>query len=101
MFYLCKPHRIKPGLIENNQDRLPAPQSPLELTQTRLLPKSFGVGFNVLITAGPTEEAIDPVRYISNNSSGKMGFYMAEAASALGADVTLIAGPVNLPTPKE
>ena len=90
----------KPGLIENNQDRLPAPQSPLELTQTKLLPKSFGVGFNVLITAGPTEEAIDPVRYISNNSSGKMGFYMAEAASALGADVTLIAGPVNLPTPK-
>ncbi len=53
-----------------------------------------------VITAGPTREAIDPVRYISNHSSGKMGFALAEAAAALGAKVTLIAGPVNLPTPK-
>ena len=53
-----------------------------------------------LITAGPTREAIDPVRYISNYSSGKMGFALAEAAAAIGAKVTLVAGPVNLPTPK-
>lgn len=53
-----------------------------------------------VITAGPTREAIDPVRYISNHSSGKMGFALAEAAAALGAKVTLISGPVNLPTPK-
>lgn len=53
-----------------------------------------------LITAGPTREAIDPVRYISNHSSGKMGFALAEAAAAIGAKVTLVAGPVNLPTPK-
>lgn len=53
-----------------------------------------------LITAGPTREAIDPVRYISNHSSGKMGFALAEAAAATGAKVTLVAGPVNLPTPK-
>lgn len=56
-------------------------------------------GQRVLITAGPTQEAIDPVRYISNHSSGKMGFALAEAAIAAGAKVTLIAGPVHLATP--
>ncbi|MEF1170829.1 bifunctional phosphopantothenoylcysteine decarboxylase/phosphopantothenate--cysteine ligase CoaBC [Vibrio sinaloensis] len=56
-------------------------------------------GKSVVITAGPTREAIDPVRYISNHSSGKMGFALAEAAKQLGAQVTLIAGPVSLPTP--
>ncbi|RDV23946.1 bifunctional phosphopantothenoylcysteine decarboxylase/phosphopantothenate--cysteine ligase CoaBC [Alteromonas aestuariivivens] len=53
----------------------------------------------LLITAGPTREALDPVRYISNHSSGKMGFALAQAAARAGAEVTLIAGPVNLPTP--
>lgn len=53
-------------------------------------------GKKVLITAGPTREAIDPVRYISNHSSGKMGFAIAEAAAAMGANVTLVAGPVSL-----
>ncbi|MBN6071212.1 bifunctional phosphopantothenoylcysteine decarboxylase/phosphopantothenate--cysteine ligase CoaBC [Aggregatibacter actinomycetemcomitans] len=57
-------------------------------------------GINVAITAGPTREAIDPVRYISNHSSGKMGFAIAEAFAKRGANVTLIAGPVNLATPK-
>ena len=56
-------------------------------------------GRHVLINAGPTREAIDPVRYISNHSSGKMGFALAEAATEAGARVTLVAGPVNLPTP--
>ena len=56
-------------------------------------------GIQVVITAGPTREAIDPVRYISNHSSGKMGFALAEAARDAGAIVTLIAGPVNLATP--
>lgn len=56
-------------------------------------------GQSVVITAGPTREAIDPVRYISNHSSGKMGFALAQAAHALGAKVTLIAGPVSLTTP--
>ena len=56
-------------------------------------------GAQVVITAGPTREAIDPVRYISNHSSGKMGFALAEAARDAGAKVTLIAGPVNLATP--
>lgn len=56
-------------------------------------------GRHVVITAGPTREAIDPVRYITNRSSGKMGFAIAEVAAEAGARVTLIAGPVNLPTP--
>lgn len=56
-------------------------------------------GRHLLLTAGPTREAIDPVRYITNKSSGKMGFALAEAAAEAGARVTLIAGPVSLPTP--
>lgn len=58
-------------------------------------------GKRVLITAGPTREKIDPVRYLSNFSSGKMGFALAEAARNLGATVTLIAGPVSLATPTD
>ncbi len=56
-------------------------------------------GKKVVITAGPTREPIDPVRYISNRSSGKMGYAMASAAAAQGADVILVSGPVNLPEP--
>ena len=56
-------------------------------------------GRSVVITAGPTREALDPVRYISNHSSGKQGFAVAAAAAAAGARVTLIAGPVQLDTP--
>lgn len=63
-----------------------------------LLPKAL-VGKTVVITAGPTYEPIDPVRFIGNRSSGKMGFALAQAAVEAGADVTLICGPVNLATP--
>ena len=56
-------------------------------------------GRHVLVTAGPTWEAIDPVRYVANRSSGKQGFAIAAAAAALGAKVTLVAGPVSLKTP--
>lgn len=56
-------------------------------------------GRHVLITAGPTREAIDPVRYISNRSSGKMGYALAQAATEAGAQVTLVSGPVSLPPP--
>lgn len=57
-------------------------------------------GKHVVITAGPTIEEIDPVRYISNYSSGKMGYALANAAKMMGAEVTLISGPVSLPAPK-
>ena len=56
-------------------------------------------GMKLLINAGPTQEAIDSVRYVSNRSSGKMGYALAEAAYQMGADVTLISGPVNLTRP--
>jgi phosphopantothenoylcysteine decarboxylase/phosphopantothenate--cysteine ligase len=56
-------------------------------------------GSHVVVTAGPTLEDIDPVRFLGNRSSGRMGFALAERASARGAAVTLIAGPVDLPTP--
>ena len=55
---------------------------------------------HIIVTAGPTHEPIDPVRYIANRSSGKQGFAIAGALAAKGARVTLIAGPVSLPTPK-
>ncbi|HHF3084317.1 TPA: bifunctional phosphopantothenoylcysteine decarboxylase/phosphopantothenate--cysteine ligase CoaBC [Vibrio diabolicus] len=56
-------------------------------------------GKSILITAGPTREAIDPVRYITNHSSGKMGYALASAAAQMGAKVTLVSGPVSLNTP--
>lgn len=58
-------------------------------------------GVNVLLTAGPTREAIDPVRFLTNRSSGKMGYALAQAAVEFGANVTLISGPVCLPVPEK
>jgi phosphopantothenoylcysteine decarboxylase/phosphopantothenate--cysteine ligase len=75
---------------------------PLDLLERlhALLPGSGALaGKRVLITAGPTRERIDPVRFISNRSSGKMGFAVAQAAREAGATVVLVAGPVTLPTP--
>lgn len=57
-------------------------------------------GLNVLITAGPTQEPLDPVRYLTNHSTGKMGYALAEAARDMGATVTLVSGPVALPEPQ-
>src|SRR5262249_11939566 len=57
-------------------------------------------GETVVITAGPTQEPLDPVRFISNRSSGKMGYALAEAAAVRGANVALVSGPVHLPQPK-
>lgn len=76
-------------------------QEPLEIAQQveQFFAPKLLQGRSILLTAGPTREAIDPVRYISNHSSGKMGFAIATAAAAMGADVTLVAGPVHLPTP--
>lgn len=95
---------------EVGEGRLPEPQAILEaviLAETTRLQtqqagsalKAFWQGKTLLITAGPTFEDIDPVRFIGNRSSGKMGFAIAEAAAKAGAQVTLIAGPVALPTP--
>ncbi len=65
-----------------------------------LCPKRDLEGLSVLVTAGPTREALDPVRYLTNRSSGKMGYAIAEAAAERGAKVTLVTGPTSLPVPQ-
>jgi phosphopantothenoylcysteine decarboxylase / phosphopantothenate---cysteine ligase len=75
---------------------------PIQLSEAVLAPPvNAGIlaGLNVLITAGPTRERLDPVRYLTNRSSGKMGFAVAEAAREAGAHVTVVSGPVQLQTP--
>ena len=84
---------------ETGDGRMLEPQELLEDLVAFFQTKSL-VGQQVLITAGPTYEAIDPVRGITNLSSGKMGFAIARAAREAGADVTLVAGPVSLATPR-
>lgn len=78
--------------------RMLEPMELVHLCESFFQPKVLE-GKSLLITAGPTREALDPVRYVSNHSSGKMGFAIAEAAAQLGAKVTLISGPVSLATP--
>ena len=84
---------------ETGDGRMLEPQELLEEVVAFFQPKSLA-GQKVLVTAGPTFEAIDPVRGITNLSSGKMGFAIARAAREAGADVTLVAGPVHVPTPR-
>ena len=79
--------------------RLPEPPAVLAMIREALVPAGPLRGWHVLVTAGPTHEAIDPVRYIANRSSGLQGFAIAAAAARAGARVTLVAGPVTLPTP--
>ncbi|MDW5442968.1 bifunctional phosphopantothenoylcysteine decarboxylase/phosphopantothenate--cysteine ligase CoaBC [Polaromonas sp. SM01] len=84
---------------ETGDGRMLEPPELLEDIIAFFRPKLLA-GQQVLVTAGPTYEAIDPVRGITNLSSGKMGFAIARAAREAGADVTLVAGPVSLPTPR-
>ncbi|EOC1341215.1 bifunctional phosphopantothenoylcysteine decarboxylase/phosphopantothenate--cysteine ligase CoaBC [Cronobacter dublinensis] len=79
--------------------RMLDPLEIVELAVNHFAPVNDLQHLNIMITAGPTRERLDPVRYITNDSSGKMGFAVAAAASARGARVTLVAGPVALPTP--
>ncbi len=80
--------------------RLEEPEKITALVAAFFQPKKLPLkGKKVIVSAGPTLERIDPVRYLSNFSSGKMGFAMAEAARDLGADVVLVHGPVSIPTP--
>lgn len=81
------------------QGRLAAESRILDAIEHTLLPLSDLKGQRILVSAGPTQEAIDPVRYISNRSSGKMGYALAEAARNRGADVILVSGPTALAPP--
>lgn len=80
--------------------RLAEPEEIIDAVATRLFGAQVLAGRNVLITAGPTREAIDPVRYLSNRSSGKMGYALAAEAVARGADVTLVTGPTSIELPE-
>jgi phosphopantothenoylcysteine decarboxylase/phosphopantothenate--cysteine ligase len=84
---------------DNGPGRMLEPQQLAEQAAALFTSGLLG-GLRLVITAGPTREAIDPVRYISNHSSGKMGYALAAEAAAAGALVTLISGPVALPTPE-
>ncbi len=84
----------------SGKGRLPEPIRIYEEIKSQLQTTNDLSGLKVLITAGPTREAIDPVRYITNHSSGKMGYAFAAAAASRGADVKIISGPVNIAPPK-
>src|ERR1700680_1535543 len=97
-------HLIGPGVGdqacgEHGPGRLLEPTEIVTQIAPLLVPVGPLTGRRVVLTAGPTRECIDPVRFVSNRSSGKMGFAMAQAMRAAGADVVLISGPVFLPTP--
>ncbi|MBX3123814.1 MAG: bifunctional phosphopantothenoylcysteine decarboxylase/phosphopantothenate--cysteine ligase CoaBC [Nitrospira sp.] len=81
------------------QGRLADEERILAAVHHAVHPRRDWSGRKVLISAGPTQEAIDPVRFLSNRSSGKMGYALAEAARARGADVVLVSGPTSIPVP--
>ena len=84
---------------DDDVGRLAEPGEIVEALDALLNPRRDFEGLRVLVTAGPTVERIDPVRYITNRSSGKMGYAIAEAARDRGAEVTLVSGPVSLAAP--
>ncbi len=84
---------------EHGPGRLPEVPALLEALAAALAAPRRMAGLHAIVTAGPTREPIDPVRYLSNRSSGRQGFAIAGALARLGARVTLVAGPVALPTP--
>ena len=83
---------------DTGDGKMPEPELLFEYLLKALQPKDMN-GVKVLVTAGPTMEKIDPVRYISNHSSGKMGYSIARAAMMRGAEVTLVTGRTGLPAP--
>lgn len=80
--------------------RMSEPVEIIEAIEQVLAPQGDYAGLKVLVTAGPTREPLDPVRYLTNRSSGRMGYAVAEALLARGAQVTLVTGPVSLPVPE-
>lgn len=85
---------------DDDVGRMSEPEQIVEAVEAILNPLRDLEGLNVLVTAGPTVERIDPVRYITNRSTGKMGYALAEAARDRGANVTLISGPTSLTAPQ-
>ena len=98
-FYIYGPGVGDQACGDTGSGRMLEPLELVSALEKHFLAEQQLNNIKITITAGPTREAIDPVRYISNHSSGKMGFALAAAAAAMGADVTLISGPVQLATP--
>lgn len=91
---------IELGLVDNYASVRLGPASVMQVAVARAGSRERDLaGLRLVVTAGPTHEAIDPVRYIANRSTGKMGFALAEAAEARGAEVTLVCGPIPSPLP--
>lgn len=96
---LLQPDRGQLACGDWDEGRLPAPQTLADAALHLLTARGQMEGMKVLVTAGPTREPLDAVRYLTNRSSGKMGFAVAREAALRGAQVTLVAGPVSLGTP--
>ncbi len=99
-YFFMEPETGRMAEGSSGKGRLPEPPAIVETVTGMLKPVRDLEGMKILVTAGPTREAIDPVRYLSNHSSGKMGFAAAEAAIARGAQVLLVAGPVSIDKPR-
>ena len=99
-FTLIEPATGHLACGDNGAGKMPEPEDLLEEILFTLAKEKDFHGLKVTVTAGPTQEAIDPVRYITNHSTGKMGYALARAAAFRGADVTLISGPVSIPAPE-
>ena len=95
---MLEPETIVAALLSTAPDAVPAMAPDAAPAEANASGEADGL--TITITAGPTQEPLDPVRYLSNHSSGKMGFALAASAAALGARVRLISGPVGLPTPE-
>lgn len=104
---LCEKYGIKviqPGegnlaCGDSGKGRMPEPEFLLNEIIYEIGYKKDLIGKKIMVTAGPTQEALDPVRYITNHSTGKMGYAIAKVAACRGAEVILISGPVNIPVP--
>lgn len=97
--YIADPDSGELACKEIGPGRLPDPDALLQAIDIALRPTKLLAGKHILVTAGPTREHLDPARFLSNPSSGKMGYAIAAAAAKLGANVTLVSGPTALNTP--
>ena len=98
--HLWGPARGEQACGDVGPGRMLEPMELVALAEAHFAPPTRPLaGLRLLLTAGPTREALDPVRFLSNHSSGKMGFALAAAAARMGAEVTLVSGPVGLATP--
>jgi phosphopantothenoylcysteine decarboxylase/phosphopantothenate--cysteine ligase len=100
-YHLLAPAEGEQACGDLGPGRMPEPEELFSHIENLLQPRNNlpAQGLKITITAGPTKEPLDPVRYLSNHSSGKMGYALAAAAAELGAEVKLISGPVSLSTP--